>query len=417
MSVFRKGVIAIVGTTGVGKSQLAIELARAINGEVINADALQMYTGYDIITNKVTKEEQSSIPHHLLGTVSANHEYTVQEYEQEALAKISEIHQRQRTPILVGGTNYYVQSVLFRKSLIPTEDSEAHTSPKEFEKQYEAKSNIDVWEELRRNDREMAEIWHPNNRRKVLRSLQVFYTTGKKHSEWIRETQEARQNEETLRFPALVLWLYAEKEQLDLRLDKRVDKMMERGLLREVEQLQYDTKGNGFTTGLRQAIGFRELTEAVKSPNDESLLKDGVERMKTATRQYARRQVAWLRNKMVPTCRDTQSKQTTAHMFVLNATNVDQSAWDKNVRSVGIDLAQKFVCDNSLPNPQSLSQEAAQVLTMARQQAVSALAWQRHLCEVCSTSEQPVWIHGADELRQHRQSRRHRRNAQRHSKK
>ncbi|KAJ1861533.1 tRNA dimethylallyltransferase, mitochondrial, partial [Coemansia sp. RSA 989] len=406
MSAFKKGVIAIVGTTGVGKSQLAIELARAINGEIINADALQMYAGYDIITNKVTKEEQSNIPHHLLGTVSASHEYTVQEYEQEALAKIAEIHQRQRIPILAGGTNYYVQSVLFRKSLIPKEDS-IQTSPKEFEKQYESKSNIDVWEELRRKDKEMADIWHPNNRRKVLRSLQVFYTTGKKHSEWIRETQKARQNEETLRFPSLVLWLYAEKEQLNLRLDKRVDMMMERGLLKEVKQLQYDTEGNGFTTGLRQAIGFRELMEAATSPN-EALLDEGIERMKIVTRQYARRQVAWLRNKMVPACRDTQSKQTTAHMFVLNATNVDQAVWDKNVRLVGIDLAQKFVNDDLLPDPQTLSQEAAQVLGMTRQQTVSALAWQRHLCEVCSTSEQPVWLYGADELRQHRQSRRHR---------
>ncbi|KAJ2451219.1 tRNA dimethylallyltransferase, mitochondrial [Coemansia sp. RSA 2336] len=415
MSAFRKGVIAIVGTTGVGKSQLAIELARAINGEVINADALQMYAGYDIITNKVTKEEQSSIPHHLLGTVPPNHEYTVQEYEREALTKIAEIHQRQRIPILVGGTNYYVQSVLFRKSLIPKDDSEVQTSPKEFEKQYESKSNIDVWEELRRKDKEMADIWHPNNRRKVLRSLQVFYTTGKKHSEWIRETQAARQNEETLRFPSLVLWLYAEKEQLDLRLDKRVDLMMERGLLKEIEQLQHDTKESGFTTGLRQAIGFRELTEAATLPS-ESRLNEGIERMKISTRQYARRQVAWLRNKMVPTCRDTQSKQTAAHMFVLNATNIDPSAWDNNVQLVGTDLAQKFVNDDLLPDPQTLSPEAAQVLGMARQQTVSALEWQRHLCEVCSTSEQPVWLYGADELRQHRQSRRHRRNVQKNKK-
>ncbi|KAJ1669812.1 tRNA dimethylallyltransferase, mitochondrial, partial [Coemansia sp. RSA 25] len=223
----RVKVQAITGTTGVGKSQLAIELARAVNGEVINADALQVYKGYDIITNKVTREEMLGVPHHLLGFVEPNREYTVQEFEQDALRKIHEIHQRNRVPILVGGTNYYMQSVMFRKSLISTTSRDSGTpdatapgvaSSREFEQQHAAKSDQDLWEELRAADPVMAENWHANNRRKVLRSLEVLAATGRPHSEWIRESEAAREKEEVLRFPTLVFWLYADPPTLDRRL-------------------------------------------------------------------------------------------------------------------------------------------------------------------------------------------------------
>ncbi|KAJ2842816.1 tRNA dimethylallyltransferase, mitochondrial, partial [Coemansia erecta] len=147
-------------TTGVGKSQLAIELARAVNGEVINADAMQVYKGYDIITNKVTKEETLGVPHHLIGFVEPNKEYSVQRFEQDALQKISEIHQRNRVPILVGGTNYYIQSVLFRKSLISNNrtagslddlvDAEKTPAEREFEASKSDVGNQELWEELQR---------------------------------------------------------------------------------------------------------------------------------------------------------------------------------------------------------------------------------------------------------------------------
>ncbi|KAJ1643430.1 tRNA dimethylallyltransferase, mitochondrial [Coemansia erecta] len=438
-SVFRKCLIAIIGTTGVGKSQLAIELARKLNGEVINADALQVYKGYGIITNKVTDSETTGVPHHLLGFVDPAKEYTVQEFEHDALTKIEEIHGRNRIPILVGGTNYYIQSVMFQKSLIrdPTgspKNNQQQTPDNDrcFEKTKVGKSNQELWDELRQIDPIMAENWHPNNRRKVLRSLEVFHATGRRHSEWVAESEEARKKEETLRLPTLVFWLYADTNVLDQRLDTRVDDMIKRGMFGELDQLAKDLNDpaalsgqkDDFCVGLKQAIGFREFKAYLSSISDseisaserERLKIVGIEEMKTSTRRYARRQITWIRNKLLPECRSTAAKMTKAHSFVLDAT--DLSNWESEVQNRALGIAQSFVGGSELPNPRTTSDVANKLLSEIKETPNSILAWKRHLCSVCSMSikDSPngeateVWLNGDDEYRQHLQSKQHKNN-------
>ncbi|KAJ2530057.1 tRNA dimethylallyltransferase, mitochondrial [Coemansia sp. RSA 1937] len=419
MSLMRKGLIAIVGTTGVGKSQLAIEIARSINGEIINADALQVYKGYDIITNKVTPSEMHGIPHHLLGTIPVHHEYTVQEFERDALQKISEIHSRNHVPILVGGTHYYVQSVMFGKSLVrqPRLDPDL----RKFERSNEHKSNVELWNELREKDPVMAENWHANNRRKVLRSLEVLHTTGRKHSEWVRETEMARKHEDVLRCPSLLFWLHADTQKLNERLDARVDLMVGRGMFDELEQLGREMRDQGvelsqeeYTTGVKQAIGFREFQPYfhalhTNAPDIDALKAAGIVDMKTSTRRYAKRQISWLRNKLVPECQTTLEKSRHARVFVLDATDLTQ--WTSSVRDEGLRLTRMFLANDTLPDPALLSPAAAELLGDVKPPN-SVLAWKRHLCHVCSTKDVQVWLNGDDEFQQHQKSRRHRRNVQ-----
>ncbi|KAJ2714980.1 tRNA dimethylallyltransferase, mitochondrial [Coemansia spiralis] len=427
MALVRKGLIAIAGTTGVGKSQLAIEVARALNGEVINADAMQVYRGYDIITNKVGPDEMQGVQHRLLGTVDSAREYTVHDFERDALAAIGDIHGRDKVAVLVGGTNYYMQSVMFNKSLISEAGRDAGSGVPvragAFGKQWQDRTSEELWNELREKDPVMAEKWHPNDRRKVLRALEVLHTTGRRHSEWIRESEQARAAEDTLRFPTLVLWLHADPAALNPRLDVRVDAMVERGLLDEVRQLAAefgDPATLDFTVGLRQAIGFRELAPCLRGDAiDTQLQQAGIVAMKAATRRYAKRQVLWLRNKLLPACRATLGKpgQLRADVYVLDAT--DLGAWDTAVRDTAITIARQFVSGHAMPAPESLSAAAAAVLATAKDTPGSALDVRRHRCDVCSQcaataaadgAAHDVWLFGDDEYQQHLRSRRHRKN-------
>ncbi|KAI9810976.1 MAG: hypothetical protein M1827_005707 [Pycnora praestabilis] len=413
--------IAIVGATGTGKSLLAVELALRFNGEIINGDAMQIYDGLPIITNKMSTEERRGVPHHLLGVVGLEEEpWRVGTFTKKALGVIKEIRSRGRIPILVGGTHYYTQSLLFNDALAQ-EDGENGThnvSQEDVIKRWPLLegSTEEMLVKLREVDPVMADRWHPNDRRKILGSLMIWLRTGRKASE-IYEEQSARRmgtlevteytNNNTpdtaqvgsrLKFPTLVLWVHASPDNLKTRLDERVEKMMLDGLLSEVEVLDTilkKTLKNGRaidrTRGIWVSIGFKEFESymtALKSDTlDEkhlaSLKMDGIEQTQAATRQYAKRQVRWIRTKLIHALLSAGAQDA---MFLLDGSELTE--WHDAIEQPAMQIANAFLEGWELPNPSTLSTAAAQMLVPKRDYDFSDRRdlWMRKTCEVCGVT-------------------------------
>ena len=251
-----KPLVAVVGTTGVGKSKLAIQIAQAIGGQIINADSMQVYKGLDLATNKPTMEERNRVPHHLFDFVDPFREYSVSEFASDALKSIEKIHSQNQVPVIVGGTNYYIQSLLWDHNIIATSPNAtlsdhhsigelAHPSlcdavRAELQEALEATNpkSLDATQIadyvhsgklitlLEKIDPPMAARWHPNDSRRIRRSLEVFYTTGRRQSDLMEEQNHQKHASSQLRYPTLVFWLYGAREALNPRLDARVDDMI-----------------------------------------------------------------------------------------------------------------------------------------------------------------------------------------------
>ena len=247
--------VVVIGTTGAGKTKLSVDVAEAIGGEVVNADAMQLYKGLDIATAKATADEMRGVPHHLLDCLEPERSgFTVQEYTRRAIDAIEAIHARGRVPILVGGTMYYVQSVLWDSLLQPpppVADAAAAAAVKpmttstalsEADALLLAPTRLDALGShalhtlLARLDPTMASRLHENNVRKVRQSLEVLRSSGTRHSDLMAE-QQRRQAEAGPRFNALALWVRSDAATLDARLDSRVDTMVAQGVEGEVREL------------------------------------------------------------------------------------------------------------------------------------------------------------------------------------
>lgn len=318
----RLPLVVILGSTGTGKSKLAIEIGKRLGGEILSADSMQVYKGLDIITNKVTAEEFSQCPHHLIDFVSPLREFSVVEFRNMALPLIEDIKKRGKMPIVVGGTNYYIESVLWdilidedgstsscssgdesekpargikQRKKIQTKEFEYSndvldetvvacgelakgTSQSEemtghLERNNDSRSKTSLYERLREVDPIMADRLHPSDCRKIARSLQVYEQHGRPHSKILQEQQQ-RQGGSAYGGPqryedTCVFWLQCEREILNERLDSRVDEMLDRGLIEELldfhheynhvlEKKYVDTK---YTEGIFQSIGFKEFHE------------------------------------------------------------------------------------------------------------------------------------------------------------
>lgn len=277
-------VIIIVGPTAVGKTKLSIDLAKRLNTEVISGDSMQVYKGMNIGTGKVTETEMENIPHHMLDILHPDEAFSVAEYQRMVQQKINQINNTDNIPLLVGGSGLYIQAVLY--DYIFSEQKRDETLTKELEKRMEAEGNLVLYNELKQLDPNQAAAIHPNNKRRLIRALETYYTTGKTMSE-----RHAKQQHTPI-YEHVLIGLEMDREQLYNQINQRVDQMIEHGLIEEVTYLY---EQNYEHTQAMKAIGYKEIIPYLKGETD---LETAVSLLKRNSRRYAKRQYTWFKNKM-----------------------------------------------------------------------------------------------------------------------
>lgn len=294
--------VVISGPTGTGKTALAIELCKLLNGEVVSADSMQIYKYMTIGTAKPTKEKMQGIPHHLVDFVLPSESYSVADFVRDAKASIDDIISRGKLPFLVGGTGLYINSLVDNIKFSKEESDEVLRT--ELLEKAKLDGNQAVWNILNKIDPETASSLHPNNIYRVIRAIEVFKTTGKT----MAETQKLSKSEPSPYDAVMIALNYNNRAALYDKINKRVDKMLEDGLLREIEEII----NLGFGGTAAQAIGYKEFLPYINSENKSpELLEECTEKLKMETRRYAKRQLTWLRkeNRYVYFCKDEMSDE------------------------------------------------------------------------------------------------------------
>ena len=279
-----KKILVIVGPTASGKTRMAVELAKAHNGEVVSADSMQIYRRMDIGTAKPTAEEMDGIPHHMIDVADPEEDFSVARYVEMASACVDDILARGKLPIVAGGTGLYVDSLLSGRTFAAFSPESALR--KELEEELAERGGEAMLEELSRVDPEAAARLHPNDHKRIVRALEVYRSTGKTISEHNRETQALPP-----RYEALTIGLnFQDRADLWARIDARVDQMAADGLEREVRELL--SSGLSPRCTAMQAIGYKEFVAAV---GGDMTWREAEELVKLRSRQYAKRQLTWFR--------------------------------------------------------------------------------------------------------------------------
>jgi tRNA dimethylallyltransferase len=272
--------LVIVGPTAVGKTALSLKLAKEFTGEIISGDSMQVYKEMDIGTAKATAQERREIPHHMIDLIYPDTSFSVQEFQQLAERAIWDVYQRGHLPMLVGGTGLYVQSITHGYHMPKVSENRAYRS--ELINLAEREGNMVLYQRLQEVDSETASRLHPNDRRRIIRALEVYHETGKRFSD-----QKKRKTS-----PYNLLWigLTMPRDLLYDRINQRVDQMIEQGLIQEVKQL----KEKGYHDGLTsiQAIGYKEIISYL---DGDITLEEAIESIKRGTRKFAKRQLSWFR--------------------------------------------------------------------------------------------------------------------------
>ncbi|ETW85624.1 hypothetical protein HETIRDRAFT_309881 [Heterobasidion irregulare TC 32-1] len=407
--------IAICGTTGVGKSKLAVELALRLRQEIfangwngariLNADSMQVYDGMDVITNKLPVSARHGVEHLLMSFKKPGEQYVVGQWVHDAMQAIEETHARRQIPIVVGGTSYWIQHLIFPDRLA-TEPISSGSSSASFISEDLIKSTATLPSDLLNLFNNLPETppvasedpqaafalhsllstldpvvagrWHWKDTRKVLRSLVITRDSGRRPSDIFSEQSKTALRPRSV-YDTLCFWLYADPKSLNPRLDRRVEEMVQQGLLDEIRTMRSiasrapssSTEGNNqssteYTLGIYQSIGYREFHEYLNAASpSEKAFAEAVDDMKLSTRKYAKRQVSWIRNKLLPAMYAAQpSKElATAVAYLLDATELGDQ-WTTNVKEVAFQITQGFLKQAPLPDPRSLSIAAMNMLSV-----------------------------------------------------
>lgn len=283
MNDAREPLIILTGPTAVGKTSLSLKLAEAVDGEIISADSMQVYKGMDIGSAKASPEERARIPHHLLDILEPWEEFHVVLFQEKCREAIREIRRRGKLPILTGGTGFYIQAVL--KDVDFSQGPQDETCRRELEQLAAAQGPAYLHTLLAQADPEAAAAIHPNNQKRVIRALEFYRLTGEKISRHNR-LQASRENA----YNACYFVLDEDREILYRRIEQRVDRMLEQGLVEEVKKL----KEAGCTRDMvsMQGLGYKEILDCLEG---DISLDEAVYRIKRDTRHFAKRQLTWFR--------------------------------------------------------------------------------------------------------------------------
>ena len=279
----KRPLIILTGPTAVGKTALSIGLAKAIQGEIISADSMQVYRGMDIGTAKITKEQMDGVPHHLIDIMDPSDSFHVMAFQQKCKEAMEDIYARHKIPILVGGTGFYIQSVLYDISFTETDTDIEYRQ--ELQKIAEEQGGYVLHARLAKIDPEAADEIHPNNVKRVIRALEFYEKNHYPISEH-NETQQHRESPYEFRY----FVLNDEREKLYQKIELRVDEMVQNGLLDEVKHL----KEMGYHRGMvsMQGLGYKEILDYLDGVTS---LDEALYILKRDTRHFAKRQITWFK--------------------------------------------------------------------------------------------------------------------------
>ena len=279
----KQPLIVVAGPTASGKSKTSVALAKAINGEIISADSMQVYKGMDIGTAKVTEEEMDGIPHHLIDVLAPDDSCSIARFQSMVKEAMADIYSRGKIPILAGGTGFYIQSIVYDINF--EENPSDGTYRKSLEALVENGGAHELYERLKKVDPPSAEAIHSNNVKRVIRALEYYHETGEPISQH-NQRERQRQSPYDVAFYVLTM----DRELLYKRINERVDIMVEEGLVEEVKTLL----GMGYGQELvsMQGLGYKEIVRYIKG---DWSLEEAVEVLKRDTRRFAKRQLTWFR--------------------------------------------------------------------------------------------------------------------------
>lgn len=273
-------ILAIVGPTGIGKSACSIELAQALDGQIISGDSMQVYRQMNIGTAKITESEMQGIPHYLVGIQDYKDPYNVCIFQQKAKEAIAQIQKQGKLPIFCGGTGLYLKAALYDYVF------EEEQKDEEYLKQLEAKTSEELFALLQTIDPQAAEKIHPHNRKRLIRALEIAHNGPTK-------TQRENEQEHKPLYDVYFMGLSMDREKLYQRIDQRVEQMFEEGLAQEVTSLFEDPKTWEYTSF--QGIGYKEFKAYFEH---EATLEEVKQAIQKHSRQYAKRQLTWFKHQM-----------------------------------------------------------------------------------------------------------------------